>query len=178
MVHSTGSKRVFTVPIQRHPPKNFDERWQARSIRGAPIGPHMEKEFVEAYKKSLPEIHEAKHPRIHRFNDIFGFAEVWWTRGTEFVIWYYFRGDRRTKVGKIIAQRHVYPISSRQFYYFCDDKAGKFMMWSTPEEKREALFDALNDVRNTAEKKCGCFVDLSHEYEIARCLDVNMMLAE
>jgi len=176
MFQPTGSKRIFTVFLHRHTPEEFDEYWQEQSKRGAPMSPNTEKEFVDAYKKSLPEIYEATHPHIHRFNDIFGFAEIWWERGHDFVVRYYLRGDSRTKVGRKIAGRYFYPISSRQFYEFREVKITGFFKSSASELKRKVLVDTLEDISTTAREEFGCFVDLLNEYEIASCLDMDVLI--
>lgn len=173
MFHPKGSKQLFVLLIQRHSLPEYDKLWKSGLPRGAPMGRQTPASIVSAYKEMLPEIYEARHPHLHRYNDLFGFAEIWWNGSMELSVCYYFRGDRRTQMGKRISTDYRYPISSQQFYPYREERIGQLFHWLNRNQVREELRIALNGVAATVKKDFRCFVDISHELELIRCLDLN-----
>ncbi len=165
-----NSKSIFTILLHRHSPKSFAQRWEKTFRRTAPRSMTVEME------KQMRTIYCSSKPRIHRYNDIAGFVEVYWDAGTRILTDCYMLGDRRTKYGRELAKRWPGRISGNRYYpYFSMSEGGSFSSYDKPAQKKAAIIETLDDVEKAA-KRLGCYVDLRVEREIANCIDVNKLL--
>jgi hypothetical protein len=124
--------------------------------------------------KTLHAIHEAQCPRIHRYNDVFGYAEIWWDYHARINVDYFFRADRRMKIGRILRQRFGSGISPKKFY--CFDFAawvGNIYPDGDNNKHRQAILDAFNDVERIV-KEYNLYVDLSQERLLVQRIDMNL----
>jgi hypothetical protein len=166
-------KLIFTVILHRHSPKAFDRKWEQsfkQSISSA------SSYLTQKDEDRMRNCFSASSPRIHRYNDIAGFAEIYWDGGTRILADYYFLGDQRTKYGQAVAKRWPYKTSGNKYYTWQHMAGGgSFIAGDNALKKRKALQEALDAVSAQA-KKFGCYVDLTTEREIANCIDVNKLL--
>jgi hypothetical protein len=166
-------KLIFTIILHRHSPETFDRKWEQsfrHNISGAPSS------LTQKDEDRMRNYFSASGPRIHRYNDIAGFAEVYWDGGTRILVDYYFLGDQRTKYGQAVAKRWPYMTSGNKYYMWQHmASGGSFIAGDTALKKRRALHEALDAVSAQA-KQFGCYVDLTTEQEIANCIDVNKLL--
>jgi len=85
---STRSKLVFTILLHRHSPEEFlkirEQRFERMYLKTHGLRRHRE-EF------------DASYPAIHRYNDIAGYAELYWDGGTRILAELFVQGDRRRK---------------------------------------------------------------------------------
>lgn len=165
-----GSKLIFTVLLHRHSPGQFSARRQRRfeSIYRNP-------DRRERYR----EVFDTSYPANHRYNDIAGYAEIYWDAGTRILVEIFFRGDGRTRFGRAVS---VGPrpklFSANRFYplYVLYKEAGQFSDASCGRGfKRQAIKDGLEHVQTVA-ISMGCFVDLTHEKLVLDALDIDRLL--
>jgi hypothetical protein len=160
-------KLIFTILLQRHSPERFERDWQKAQDR-----------FREPGSKGW---YAQQNPRIHRYNDLAGFAEVYWDRGTRVDVDYFFLADRRTRFGKGLTQRYgerPLTFNSKKFYAYALGVDSGYVprRGSAPHQKRKALFDALDSVQEMS-SRLGCFVDLTPERQIVEDIDVNLLFS-
>lgn len=169
LIAPTGSKLVFTILIHRRSPGRFQQDWERQFRRHYP---HRREEAVERRNR---ERFASAYPPIHRYNDIAGFAEIYWDAGTSLQINLYFRGDRRTRYGRSIAQNRDGTVSARNYYLYDHRIQGGFV---PPRRSdildRQAFLDAFREVRRIA-NRLRCFVDLRHEEAILGCFDFRAL---
>jgi hypothetical protein len=136
-----------------------------------------EKELARYRSKASREWHSARHP-LNRYNNLVGFAEVYWDLGTRIDINYYFLGNRNTTPGKRLANGRKaagdkYGLNPRCYYLYSDGvDAGYIPRRGSASEKRNGINQALDHVERTAEE-IRCYVDLSHERKMVEYLDVD-----
>jgi hypothetical protein len=121
----------------------------------------------------------ASCPPLHRYNDIAGFAELYWDGGTRILVDYFFRGDRSRKFGKQVARSWPEDgarISPGKFYLFALGVESGGIPHETCDAnlKRKAILEALREIRIRATDLC-CFVDLTHEHELLQAIDINLL---
>jgi hypothetical protein len=161
-------KTIFTVFLHRHSPKQFTELRQKQFER--------ECSTVGSRERYSDEHNCSSN---HRYNDIAGFAEVYWDGGTRILIELFFRGDRRTRYGRTVtAGMSRARVKNSRFYSFYPTyaEAGGIPhpQWSDEQEKRQAIMDALEFVRRIATEN-GCFVDISREQVLLAVIDINRL---
>lgn len=165
-----GSKLVFTVLLHRHPPGQYSRLRQRKLERIYP-NPDRRERYREEFNTS--------YPANHRYNDIAGYAEIYWDAGTRILVEIFFRGDRTTKFGKAVsAGPRPELFSANRFYplYEVYEEAGQFSDASCGGGfKRQAIEDGLEHVRTVA-TGMGCFVDLTHEKLLLDALDIDRLL--
>ena len=163
-----GSKLLFTILLHRHSPSAFDQLWERRYQKECP--PNL----TDEEKERRLIRHQTADPRIHKYNDIAGFAEVYWDSGSRMLIDYYFIGDRRTRYGRTVWASQAGFTSAHKFYlHSASVNSGSFFLGEDDvEKKRNAVFEALDALERKA-KQLNCYVDTTAEREITRCLDVS-----
>lgn len=165
-------KLIFTILIQHRPPEEFSR---------------IEKAIGEKYVSDVqdPELKEqarrrfrSSRPILHRFNDLVGFAEVYWDRGTRIMVDYYFRGDGRTRYGHRILSRGRSNMSREWFYpYPFMIQVSAIHRGDDAKARRQAILRALDHVEETA-REVLCFANTSHERAIVQALDVDAFLVQ
>ena len=164
------NKLIFTVILHRHSPTKFDRQWEQTFKRS--ISPDLTPETEDRMRN----FYSTSNPKIYRYNDIAGFAEIYWDGGTRILVDYYFLGDRRTKYGQAVAKLWPSKTSGNKYYMWqCMASGGSFIDGDNALKKRTALYEALDAV-SAQVKKFGCYVDLTTEREIANCIDVKKLL--
>jgi hypothetical protein len=124
-----------------------------RSAANIPVHPEVEEQARRGFRSS--------RPILHRFNDLVGFAEVYWDCGTRIMVDYYFRRGRTRYYGvarSMVEIARIHPTDSA-------------------ESKRQAILRALEDVQKTA-SEASYFVDTSPERAIVQTLDVDAFFAK
>lgn len=160
-------KPIFTVLFHRHSPAVFNRRWEKRSRATIP---------PTGLEEASERLYYGLNPKVHRYNDIAGFAEIYWDLGTRILANYYFRGDRRTKYGRQIGNQLGVPVSGKHYYLLYNMVEEASFVSASVSEKRNALLAALQRVKETG-KRLGCFVDLRTEISIAKCLNVEKYMS-
>jgi len=140
---------------------------------------------TEELRKKYQEEFNVQHPPTH-YNDIAGFAEVYWDGGTRIMLQFFFLGNRRTKFGMAVSagleSAGVRPelVSARQFYplYVQPIEASGIPNVACCEEvKRQAIIDALDKVAKTA-AGMKCYVNLTHERTVLNALTLDRLFSE
>jgi hypothetical protein len=169
---SKCAKLVFTILVYRHSPEEFsklrERRFKSMYTKTHGAGRHRD-EF------------DASHPAIHRYNDIAGFAELYWDGGTRILAELFLQGDRRRKYGKAVAAgRRPETVSPDRFYplyaLYVEASGISHPQRSSEADRRLALQESLQFVREEA-TKLGCYVDLKHEEVILDATDVQRLFS-
>src|SRR5436305_1720971 len=97
-----GSKLIVTVLIHAHSPQTFAEARERELCRLY---------TTAATRERYREHYDVFRSPVHRYNDVAGYAEVYWDAGTRILLDFFFKGDMRTTFGKAIAKH--YPEGTR-----------------------------------------------------------------
>ncbi len=173
-----GGRRIFTIPFQAHDPDAFKRTWQkgldvllawAKETVDAPLADHHIEMFRDTYA--------AEHAPEHRYNDIAGFAEVYWDGGTRILVDCWVRGNGRTRYGqRVQATRPQNRLSRTQFYlYVSMGNGGMFADLPGEDDQKQAVLDALDAVERIV-KDLKCYVDLSEERRLVKHVDFTAYL--
>jgi hypothetical protein len=165
------SKLLFTILIQHHSPEDFKKTEMATEDREfKDYGAGVKDAELEGQARSR---YRSSRPILHRFNDLVGFAEVYWDRGTRIMVDCYFRGDRRTRYGERIQSRSTGGVSREWFYAYAPmTEMARIHPGDDVEARRQAILRALDYVEETAQEVL-CFADTSPECAIVQALDVD-----
>jgi len=164
------NKLIFTILLHNESPEQFERQRQRRFERmysNAGARDRYRDEFNQS------------NPPFHRYNDVAGYAELYWDGGERILGEFYFRGNSRRKYGKAVTNGMRRGIaSSRWFYPFhvLYIEVGSAPRSARECEKRQAIADALEWVRAQA-NELGCFVDLTHERILLDAIDVNKLFS-
>ena len=152
LMHAPRGRMIFTILLHRQTPQEFESHWRSEAnLRGGRAG----RSFA------------------HRYNNVAAFAEVYWNAGDQILIAYYIRGDRRTRLGKVL-DPHA---SASQFYFRWCDKVNILPSRNPTERaKRKAVSAALDHVERAAANQ-NWFVDLSHERHLLGALSMKKLFA-
>ncbi len=146
-------KLIFTIILHRHSPETFDRKWE-QSFRHSISSAHSS--LTQKVEDRMRDCFSASSPRIHRYNDIAGFAEVYWDGGTRILVAYYFLGDRRTKYGQAVAKLWPYKTSGNKYYAWQHMAGGgSFIAWDNALKKRKALHEVLDAVLAQSWRRLG-----------------------
>lgn len=164
-----GSKLIFTVLLHRHSPERFQEL-RLRRLNSMYSSPRTRERYRDEF--------DSQFSPIYRYNDVAGYAEIYWDAGTRVLIDLFFRGDLRTKYGKAVACGRRGQISASQFYLYlhCLEAGGIPHLSCSEALKREAIIDGLQRVRAVA-ADMGCVIDLTHEETLLSAIDVRYLFS-
>ena len=151
--------------LNLHSPEQFlqiRERRFRRQLRTAAMQERYRDEFAASY------------PPTHRYNDIAGFAELYWDGGTRILVVYHFRGLRNRGFGDAVKAHWGESITPRGFYRLPYIEVGGIPNPKCDEgAKREAIVEALEQIR-TAGEEWGFFLDATHEKALLQSLNIDL----
>jgi len=164
-------KLIFTILMQHRSPEEFaaveqaaEENYIRNVYRDEPRDAELEEQARRRFRSS--------RPILHRFNDLVGFAEVYWDRGARIMVDYFFRGDGRTRYGQTIQSWVGGEVSAQRFYAYAPMVEVATVHGDDAETKRRSILRALDHVEATA-REILCFVDTSCERVLVQTLDVD-----
>jgi len=172
------SRLIFTILLHRNCPERFETLRQEgleRLERMCSTARALEK-YREEYN--------LQHPPTHRYNNIAGFAEIYWDGGIRIMLQFFFLGDRRTRFGKAVSVGLVSAglrpklVSASQFYplYVQGIEVSGIPNVKCPEElKRKAIIEALDKVAETAADLN--FADLTQEWKVLDALNLERLFS-
>ena len=164
-----GSKLIVRLLLHLHSPDRFRQMWERRFQHS-----YSTAEMRELYREEFI----ASHPTTHRYNDIAGFAEVYWDGGTRILVDYYFRGLKRRGFGDVVKAHWGDRIASSGFYRIPYIEIGGVPSRECGETTiREAIVEALEKVRTTGQD-WNFFVDLTHELMLLQAIDVGWLFSD
>jgi hypothetical protein len=85
------NKLIFTILLHGYSPEQFEHQRQRRLERTYSSAGARER-YQDEFKQS--------DPPFHRYNDVAGYAELYWDGGERILAEFYFRGNRKRKYGK------------------------------------------------------------------------------
>jgi hypothetical protein len=164
------NKLIFTILLHGYSPEQFERRRQRRFERMY-SDPGARERYQDEFNQS--------DPPFHRYNDVAGYAELYWDGGERILGELYIRGDRSRKYGKTVTNRMRRGITSPRWFYpfhVLYIEVGSVSRGARECENRQAIADALEWVRVQA-TDLGCFVDLTHERILLDAIDVNKLFS-
>ena len=166
-----SNKLIFTILFHDHSPERF-EALRQRRFKELFSSPRARERFRDAYVGGFPP--------FHRYNDVAGYAELYWDGEERLLAEFYFRGNRTRKYGKAVTESMQWKemVSSHRFYpmqvlYL---EAGSVSKYAKESENRQAILESLEWLSAQA-TKLGCFIDLTHEKTLLDAIDVNKLFS-
>lgn len=164
-----GSRLIRVILLNLHSPERLRQDWERRFRRSYSTVAMRERycdEFI------------ALHPTTHRYNDIAGFAEVYWDGGTRILVVYYFRGLKRPAFGQMVKAHWGERITSTGFYGIpYSEESGIPNRHCNEDTKREAVIEALDRVYREG-RELGFWFDLKHEIKLVQALNIRLLFSE
>jgi len=166
---ANDSRLLFTLLLNLHSPKRFRSNWERRFLRS-----YSSSLLRERYRDEFL----VSHPTSHRYNDIAGFAELYWDGGTRILVQYYLRGLKRRKFTDTVTAHWGSNVFGSGFYSipYCE-VGGVPHRTCSGDLKRRAILDAMERVQSTADD-WGCYLELTNEKRLLNALDIDLWLSE
>ena len=159
-------KLIFTLPIYNQDKKSFRIKHEEKFKKTFTI--------TEDNKKDINDfriLFNRQNPPIHKFNDICGFAEIYWDAGVRILIDFYFNGNGRRKYNRFFKN-----LNPNKFYLReLNIQGGSFFTHSNLNEKKTAIINALKAIEAEA-KTFNCYVNTEHEQNLLEFLDLEKYL--